>query len=155
MSNVVIITGDDILLPNTIIKDGVVVPIALSAVVTCRLVSLDQSKAYCSPVVQVSTEGGADWPNGIVVVNLPSANTLEVLDDADIDWKKGVLPAKLETQIDDYEQKIIEMDAALEEDFEGVSSDPNFFNNYKATKLKAEQLMEAWEALEEKIENCF
>jgi ATP-binding cassette subfamily F protein 3 len=63
--------------------------------------------------------------------------------------------SKLETQIDDYEQKIIEMDTALEEDFEGVSSDPNFFNNYKATKLKAEQLMEEWEALEEKIENCF
>ncbi|SNR78484.1 ABC-F family ATP-binding cassette domain-containing protein [Lutibacter flavus] len=62
--------------------------------------------------------------------------------------------SKLETQIDEYEQKIIEMDAALEENFEGVSSDPDFFNNYKATKLKAEQLMEEWEALEEKIENC-
>tara|TARA_R110001583_G_scaffold102654_2_gene249254 strand:+ start:259 stop:2178 length:1920 start_codon:yes stop_codon:yes gene_type:complete len=62
--------------------------------------------------------------------------------------------SKLETKIDEYEQKILEMDAALEEDFEKISSEPNFFDTYKATKLKAEKLMDEWEKLEEKIENC-
>ena len=101
MSNVVIVTGDDILLPNTIIKDKIVVPIDAGATVKCRLVSLDQSVAYSSEVTQLVSQAGSDWPNGLIVVNLPSANTLEILDVADIDWNKGVLPAKLETQIDD------------------------------------------------------
>jgi len=62
--------------------------------------------------------------------------------------------SKLETQIDDFEKKILEMDEALEEDYETTSVIPNFFENYKVTKSKIEKLMEEWAELEEKLENC-
>ena len=62
--------------------------------------------------------------------------------------------SKLETQIDDFEKKILEMDEALEEDYETTSVIPNFFENYKVTKIKIEKLMEEWAELEEKLENC-
>jgi len=100
MSDIIVITGDDVIIPNTIIKDGSALSIPPSAVVTCRLVSLDQSKSYCAPVIQVSTESEADWSNGLVAVRFPSATTLEILDDKTINWKKGTVFAKLETKIE-------------------------------------------------------
>jgi len=62
--------------------------------------------------------------------------------------------SKLETQIDSLEKKILDMDTALEEDYETTSAIPNYFENYKITKNKVEKLMEEWSELEEKIENC-
>jgi len=63
--------------------------------------------------------------------------------------------SKLETQIDSLEKKILDMDVALEEDYETTSAVPDFFENYKTTKKnKVEKLMEEWSELEEKIENC-
>jgi len=62
--------------------------------------------------------------------------------------------SKLETQIDSLEKKILDMDTALEEDYETTSAIPNYFENYKVTKSKIEKLMEEWSELEEKIENC-
>ncbi|MBG7630193.1 MAG: ATP-binding cassette domain-containing protein [Bacteroidetes bacterium] len=62
--------------------------------------------------------------------------------------------SKLETQIDSLEKKILDMDTALEEDYETTSAIPNYFENYKVTKSKVEKLMEEWSELEEKIENC-
>ena len=62
--------------------------------------------------------------------------------------------SKLETQIDSLEKKILDMDTALEEDYETTSAIPNYFENYKVTKNKVEKLMEEWSELEEKIENC-
>lgn len=61
--------------------------------------------------------------------------------------------SKLETQIDDLEKKILEMDEALEKNYE-ESSNADFFENYKTTKSKIESLMEEWAELEEKIESC-
>ena len=61
---------------------------------------------------------------------------------------------KIEEVFSVFEKKILEMDEALEEDYETTSVIPNFFENYKVTKIKIEKLMEEWAELEEKLENC-
>jgi len=62
--------------------------------------------------------------------------------------------SKIETQIDVLEKDILDMDAALEKDYEQTSAEPSFFENYKATKNKIELLMEEWSEIEETLENC-
>ncbi|WP_372766740.1 ribosomal protection-like ABC-F family protein [Lutibacter sp.] len=62
--------------------------------------------------------------------------------------------SKIETQIDNLEREISEMDAALVKDYETTSAKPNFFENYKSKKSKVEVLMEEWAEIEEKTENC-
>lgn len=58
---------------------------------------------------------------------------------------------KIENQINELEAKIQEIDLALAKNYEEVSSQPNFFENYKAEKRKLEELMEAWELAEEEL----
>jgi len=62
--------------------------------------------------------------------------------------------AKIETQIDNLEKEILEMDTALAEDYELTSTKPNFFENYKTKKNKIETLMEEWSEIEETVDNC-
>ena len=62
--------------------------------------------------------------------------------------------AKIETQIDNLEKEILEMDTALAEDYELTSTKPNFFENYKNKKNKIETLMEEWSEIEETVDNC-
>jgi ATP-binding cassette subfamily F protein 3 len=62
--------------------------------------------------------------------------------------------SKIEAQIDVLEKEILEIDTALAEDYEGISAQPNFFENYKLKKSKVEKLMEEWTEIEEKVENC-
>jgi len=62
--------------------------------------------------------------------------------------------SKIEVKIDTIEKEILDMDAALGEDYEATSTVPNFFENYKAKKNMVETLMEEWSELDEKIENC-
>jgi len=67
-------------------------------------------------------------------------------------WKNQL--SKIEVKIDELENDILEMDEALADDYEKTSSNPEFFEKYKAKKHKIEVLMEEWTDLEEKIENC-
>ncbi|MBE0423043.1 MAG: ABC-F family ATP-binding cassette domain-containing protein [Lutibacter sp.] len=62
--------------------------------------------------------------------------------------------SKIEAQIDKLEKEISEMDEALVKDYEATSTKPNFFENYKAKKIKVEKLMDEWAEIEEKTENC-
>jgi len=62
--------------------------------------------------------------------------------------------AKIEVEIDTLEKEILELDAALEKDYESKASEPDFFEKYKAKKQKVETLMDTWSQLEEKIEAC-
>ncbi|SDX39357.1 ATP-binding cassette, subfamily F, member 3 [Lutibacter oricola] len=62
--------------------------------------------------------------------------------------------SKIENQIDAVEKEILEMDAALAEDYEKTSAEPDFFENYKQKKNKVEELMEEWSEIEEKVANC-
>ncbi|UMB53692.1 ABC-F family ATP-binding cassette domain-containing protein [Lutibacter sp. A64] len=62
--------------------------------------------------------------------------------------------AKIEVEIDTLEKEILELDVALEKDYESKAAEPDFFENYKAKKQKIETLMDYWSQLEEKIEAC-
>ncbi|WP_348746817.1 ABC-F family ATP-binding cassette domain-containing protein [Tenacibaculum sp. 190524A02b] len=58
---------------------------------------------------------------------------------------------KIETQIADLEAEIEKIDLELAQNYEEVSSQPNFFESYKAKKAKVDELMEEWEQVEEKV----
>ena len=60
--------------------------------------------------------------------------------------------SKIETQISDLETEITKIDLAMAENYDEVSSQPNFFENYKAKKAQLESLMSDWEIVEEEIE---
>ena len=60
--------------------------------------------------------------------------------------------SKIEVQISDLETEITKIDLELAENYDEVSSQPNFFENYKAKKATLESLMTDWELLEEEIE---
>lgn len=59
---------------------------------------------------------------------------------------------KIETQIGDLEAEISTIDLELAENYDEVSSRPNFFENYKAKKAAVESLMSDWELVEEEVE---
>ena len=60
--------------------------------------------------------------------------------------------SKIETQISDMEEEIETIDLALAQNYDEISSQPNFFENYKAKKKKLDHLMEEWEQVEEQID---
>ena len=60
--------------------------------------------------------------------------------------------SKIETQISDLETEITKIDLALVENYDEVSSQQNFFENYKTKKAQLESLMSDWELVEEEIE---
>ena len=60
---------------------------------------------------------------------------------------------KIETEIADLETEIEKIDLELANNYDEVSSKPDFFKNYKAKKAKVDTLMEDWEKVEEQISN--
>ncbi len=59
--------------------------------------------------------------------------------------------SKIESDIANLEAEIEKIDIELAQNYEEVSAQPNFFENYKAKKAKLDQLMEDWEVVEEKV----
>ena len=58
---------------------------------------------------------------------------------------------KIENQISDLESEIEKIDLELAQNYDEVSSRPNFFEDYKAKKRKYDELMEAWELAEDEV----
>lgn len=61
--------------------------------------------------------------------------------------------SKIETEIADLETQIAKVDLELANNYEEVSSRPNFFEKYKAKKATLENLMTNWEEIEEQVSN--
>ena len=59
---------------------------------------------------------------------------------------------KIESKISILEKHILDDDAEIYENFEKVSSDKDFFNNYQAKKTQVDELMEQWEEIHNKLE---
>jgi len=59
--------------------------------------------------------------------------------------------SKIENQISDLETEIAKIDLQLAENYDEVSSKPNFFENYKAKKAQLESLMSDWEQVEQEL----
>ena len=62
--------------------------------------------------------------------------------------------AKVEKNIAILETDILNLDAEIFENSEQVTSNPDFFKNYQAKKDQLDVLMEEWEDLQMKIEEC-
>jgi len=61
--------------------------------------------------------------------------------------------SKIETEIADLEKEIEKIDLELANDYEEVSSRPNFFKKYKAKKAILDTLMVDWEKVEAMVAN--
>ena len=61
--------------------------------------------------------------------------------------------SKIETEIADLEREIAKIDLELAENYEEVSTRPNFFEKYKAKKTQLDIVLEAWENMEAKVSN--
>jgi len=61
--------------------------------------------------------------------------------------------SKIETEISNLEAEIQQIDLALAENYDEVSSEPNFFENYNKKKQQYDDLMEQWELTEEEVTN--
>ncbi|TMM29560.1 ABC-F family ATP-binding cassette domain-containing protein [Polaribacter aestuariivivens] len=61
--------------------------------------------------------------------------------------------SNIETEIADLEKEIEKIDLELANNYDEVSSRPNFFEKYKAKKATLDTLMEQWEKVEEQISN--
>ncbi len=59
--------------------------------------------------------------------------------------------SKIETEISELEATIEELDLKLAENYDEVSAQPNFFEDYKKKKAKIDSLFEEWGEVEEKI----
>ena len=59
--------------------------------------------------------------------------------------------SNIETEISDLEAEIAKLDMDLAQNYDEVSSKPNFFEKYKAKKSKVESLMEQWEVIEQEV----
>jgi len=61
--------------------------------------------------------------------------------------------SKIETEIADLEKEIEKIDLELAQNYEEVSSQPNFFEKYKGKKAAVDALMADWEKVEGQISN--
>lgn len=61
--------------------------------------------------------------------------------------------SKIETEIANLEGEIEKIDLELAQNYDEVSSRPNFFEKYKAKKTKLDSLMEDWEKVEAEASN--
>jgi len=61
--------------------------------------------------------------------------------------------SRIETEIADLEKEIEKIDIELAQNYEEVSSQPNFFENYKDKKAAVDALMADWEKVEGQISN--
>ena len=59
--------------------------------------------------------------------------------------------SKIENQISDLETEIAKIDLQLAENYDEVSSKPNFFEKYKSKKAQLESLMSDWEQVEQEV----
>ncbi|MCK5815847.1 MAG: ABC-F family ATP-binding cassette domain-containing protein, partial [Flavobacteriaceae bacterium] len=59
--------------------------------------------------------------------------------------------SKIEAEISSLERTIINLDAQISDDFEAVSSDPEFYNKYQEKKNTLDELMEQWSELDDLV----
>jgi hypothetical protein len=75
MTYPVIVTGDDLLLPVQLLKDGLPFAIAGTATVKARLLSQNGAVALSGEVAVSSATAGSDWSQSTVVVALAGTDT--------------------------------------------------------------------------------
>ena len=104
MSDVTITTGDDVDFLLQVTKDDVNLVIDVAATVTSRIVSRDGQIVYSDQITALSTDDGADWPNGLIALEYSSAVTTSI-ESSDISFERGKAVALVETRIVDNGKK--------------------------------------------------
>jgi len=69
-----IVTGDNVVVPVTLKKNGVVFDMS-GATVKVRLISTDHESVYTGEITQNEAATGADWANSLVILELAPADT--------------------------------------------------------------------------------
>lgn len=87
-------TGDDARIPATVVKNKINVPIDLASTVKASITTVDKQAILIPAVTQSDAAVGADWANGLVVVEFSSVLT-DAIPDANIGQNS------LEVQVDD------------------------------------------------------
>lgn len=93
-----IVTGSDRKIAATWKVADTVTPITDTAIVKFVLVSKDKKTTYTGVITASKDDPGADWPNGIVMLIFPAAETATILD------YQGL--AEVELQVDDNGAKL-------------------------------------------------
>ena len=84
--------------------------------------------------------------------NKPSAQQGSRAQEKDLKKLNNKL-SRIETEIADLEKEIEKIDLELAQNYDEVSSQPNFFEKYKGKKAALEALMADWEKIEGQISN--
>ncbi len=92
MSTPILVTGDDIVVPVTLKKNGATFVIGNGAVIKARLVRTEHEVSLCEEVIQSNAAPGTNLALSLVMVTLPSAST------AGISYQGSAI---LEIQVDD------------------------------------------------------
>lgn len=79
MSTPVIVTGDDVTLKSTLLRDGEVFEISDTAEVKAMLIADDGKKLLTSVIDQDKDTPGADWSNSLIMVVIPSTETEAII----------------------------------------------------------------------------
>lgn len=87
-----IVTGDTLALPVTLKKNGSTFVIDAGATVQASLISLDHRTVLAGPVTMDSGAPGADWGNSLIMIEMDSSVTANIVYSGQID---------LEVQVDD------------------------------------------------------
>ncbi len=75
-----IVTGSDTSILATWQVNGAVVPIASDSLVEARLVSDDHTTVHTPVLTMSNAATGADWPNGVIAVEIPGTTTVDIDD---------------------------------------------------------------------------
>lgn len=75
MSNNEIVSGDDIIIEQTLTKDNATFSIDSSATIKASLVSIDRKTIFVAPVSVLEAATGSDWANSKVIVIFAEADT--------------------------------------------------------------------------------
>jgi len=86
-----IISGDDVAIPIPLTKNDAVFAVDALATIKCSLISEDKSIVYIASTTQDSAAVGADWPNGILILEFTSAQTAAAQVIADTNYTKMVV----------------------------------------------------------------
>jgi hypothetical protein len=71
----IITSGDDLAIPITLNLDGVAYAIDLSSVVRGAVIHIDDCIIVSGPVTLDNAATGADWPNGLIILEMTSAQS--------------------------------------------------------------------------------
>ena len=88
----IIVTGDDVVIEHTLLKNGATFSIDSAADVKASLTTRDKSTIIVAPVTVLEATSGSDWANSKIIVLFSESDTTSVTNFG---------PVLLEVQVDD------------------------------------------------------